>query len=141
MVTSVQTPHEQCDIAPVKTCNIQTKLLPRLEPVETCSEVSQWGCQTQRMPLSIKDLNSFQNVGTRTSIFWQTLESIFKKLFLHFHFPPNLHRHTSLDSLYNAFTIYYSFISVTLCTVMYATEPYSSSNEQIFKASKLDQTS
>ena len=39
MVTSVQTPHEQCDISPVKTCNLQTKLLPRLEPVETCSEV------------------------------------------------------------------------------------------------------
>ena len=39
VVTSVQTPHEECDIAPVKTCNLQTKLLPRLEPVETCSEV------------------------------------------------------------------------------------------------------
>ena len=39
VVRSVQTPEEDCDIAPVKTCNLQTKLLPRLEPVETCSEV------------------------------------------------------------------------------------------------------
>ena len=38
-------------------------------------------------------------------------------------------------------SLLYVFISVTLCTVMYATEPYSSSNEQIFKTSKLDQTS
>ena len=39
VVRSVQTPEEDCDIAPVKTCNLQTKLLPRLEPKETCSEV------------------------------------------------------------------------------------------------------
>ena len=76
-----------------------------------------------------------------TSIYWQTLESLFKKLFLQFHFPLNVQEQTPpLDFLYHVFTIYYSFIYVTLCTVMFATEPYSSSNEQIFKVTTLDQS-
>ena len=45
VVTSVMDqPLEECDISPVKTCQLQTRLVPSLSPVDTCHLVPSHTC-------------------------------------------------------------------------------------------------
>ena len=94
---------------------------------------------TQMMPLSTKDLISSQNVGTMTSIVWQTLESLFKKLFLHFHFPLNMQEQTPLGfPLQLYYLLFFHLCYSIYCYVCNWTLFFA--KWQIFKATTLDQT-
>ena len=43
-------PLEECDISPVKTCELQTRLLPSLSPVDTCHMVPSHTCHNTWIP-------------------------------------------------------------------------------------------
>ena len=40
VVSSLQEPREECSLSPAEQCGLQTRLLPRLEPVTSCEEVT-----------------------------------------------------------------------------------------------------
>ena len=49
----VDVPEEMCDLVPVKTCNLVTKLLPKLTPTQECSSVPKQFCHFKfRVPRS-----------------------------------------------------------------------------------------
>ena len=51
-VTVTRTPHETCDVQPVKTCRFVTKLAPRLKPVQKCSSVPRQVCNRKYRKVS-----------------------------------------------------------------------------------------
>ena len=113
--------------------------IPSQEFAGSVSVRSNTSSMTQMMPLSTKDLISSQNVGTMTSIVWQTLESLFKKLFLHFHFPLNMQEQTPLGfPLQLYYLLFFHLCYSIYCYVCNWTLFFA--KWQIFKATTLDQT-
>ena len=40
VVSTLQEPREECSLSPAEQCGLQTRLVPRLEPVTSCEEVT-----------------------------------------------------------------------------------------------------
>jgi hypothetical protein len=48
--TLVDVPEETCDLNPQKSCQLATKLVPRLEPEQECTMVPREVCHLRRGP-------------------------------------------------------------------------------------------
>ena len=91
---------------------------------------------TLRIPLLIKDQNSFPNVGTRRLISCQKTRKIFKKLFSKLSLSTNSTKSKSKWMFSTiSFLIFTFFLFVLMCILIYANYVYSSSNEQFSRPS------
>ena len=54
MASLVDKPMEMCDINPTQVCKTQTKLVPKLMPIEECTEVPREKCALNFTPNTVQ---------------------------------------------------------------------------------------